>query len=81
MANSMTALSGFFYVLFLPTFIVNLFFALAVNRDANRLQGEGSELFLVSGRVWAFATLLGGVTVTGIYWFVHHRHWATLRRS
>jgi hypothetical protein len=47
--------------------IVHIAFAVAVLSDANR-----GNTFLVGGRVWALATLLGGLFVVGIYWVIHH---------
>lgn len=52
--------------------IVHILFALAVSNDARRLTASGRNVVLVSGTVWAWATLLGGAIVAGIYWLVHH---------
>jgi hypothetical protein len=59
-------------ILLIPGFIVNLLFAIAVHRDAKSQQQKGLNLNLVGPVVWAFATLLGGVIVAGIYWVMHH---------
>lgn len=48
---------------------VNIFFALAVHRDA---QAHERRVALVSPAVWACATLLGGVLVATAYWLMHH---------
>ena len=53
--------------------IVHLFFALGVLRDAERqLKVMHRGTFIVSGNLWALATLIGGVFVVGIYWAIHH---------
>jgi len=52
--------------------LVHLVFAGAVARDAGLLHKLGRKPALVSAHVWAFATLIGGVFVASIYWFIHH---------
>jgi hypothetical protein len=52
--------------------VVHLFFAGAVAKDAGMMYQIGRKPALVSAHVWAFATLVGGVTVAAIYWFIHH---------
>jgi len=49
--------------------VVNIFFALAVYRDA---YGHGSRVVFVSPAVWGAATFLGGVLVATAYWLMHH---------
>ena len=59
------------------TAIVHLGFALAIYNDAEQLWRHfRRRTFFVGGGLWALATLLGGVLVVGVYWFVHH---STLR--
>ena len=58
--------------------IINIIFSGAVARDAGLFEKEGIRLSLVSGVSWAFATLIGGVFVAAIYWFIHH---STLTRA
>ena len=55
--------------------IVHISFAFAVKRDADYAI-QKRNLFLVSPGLWAFATLLGGVTVAVAYWAIHY---STLR--
>lgn len=52
--------------------IIHIIFAGAVAKDAGELVKQGYHPMLVSGIVWAFATLIGGVFVAAIYWFMHH---------
>ena len=47
-------------------------FALGVWKDAKHLTRSGSRTALVSGPVWALATLLTGVTAALAYWAIHH---------
>lgn len=58
-------------IVFLQT-IIHILFAGAVARDSGQLTKRGIPTYLVSGVTWAFATLLGGVFIAAIYWFMHH---------
>ena len=62
-------LQTFYYLMLLITAILHVIFAGAVARDAGQL---GQRPALVSAPSWAFATLIGGVTIAAIYWFIHH---------
>lgn len=65
------------YLVALLTAIVHVGFAFAVASDSGLLWRHfRRNTFLVSGWLWALATLLGGVFVAGVYWLVHH---STLR--
>lgn len=52
--------------------ILHILFAGAVAKDAGKLTKTGLKTALVSGISWAFATLIGGVFIAAIYWFIHH---------
>lgn len=52
--------------------IVHILFAGAVARDAGLLRKQGIATYLVSSMTWAFATLVGGVFVAAVYFFMHH---------
>lgn len=61
----------------LLTLIVHVGFACAVYADSGTMwRLLRRNTFLVSGVLWALATLLGGVFVAAIYWVIHH---STLR--
>jgi hypothetical protein len=62
----------FSILLMLINAILHVIFAGAVARDAGMLYKIGQRPALVSAPTWAFATLLGGVFVAAIYWFIHH---------
>ena len=49
------------------TAIVHITFAVAVYRDASRLE---SPVFVGAG-IWLIATLIGGVFTAAIYWAIH----------
>ena len=55
--------------------IIHLIFAGAVARDSAHLSKRGIHTHLVTGMTWAFATLVGGVWMAAIYWFIHHVNW------
>lgn len=52
--------------------LLHLIFAGGVAKDAGMLHKMGQKTALVSAPVWAFSTLIGGVFVAAIYWFIHH---------
>ena len=52
--------------------IIHILFAGAVARDAGLLRKRGIPTYLVSSMTWAFATLVGGVFIAAVYWFMHH---------
>lgn len=52
--------------------MLHVLFAGAVARDAGEIIKQGQKTALVSGLTWSFATLLGGVFIAAIYWFIHH---------
>lgn len=60
------------FLLILVNALVHLFFSGAVAKDAGNLYRLGRRPMLVSGHIWAFATLIGGVVTAAIYWFIHH---------
>ncbi len=59
-------------LLMLINAVVHVFFAGAVARDAGNMNKTAQKTAMVSGTIWAFATLIGGVFVAAIYWFIHH---------
>jgi hypothetical protein len=65
-------------LLLLLSAFINIIFAGAVAKDAGQLVKVGIRPVLVNGIIWAFATLIGGVFVAALYWFIHH---STLTRS
>ncbi len=71
--NSLSAqIQTFQYLLILINAFLHLIFAGAVARDAGSLYQIGQKPALVSAASWAFATLIGGVMIAAIYWFIHH---------
>lgn len=65
-------IASFQLLLMIVSAILHIIFAGAVARDAGDLTKTGEKTLLVSGLTWAFASLLGGVFVASIYWFLHH---------
>ena len=51
--------------------LVNIVFAIAVYRDAVRLD-RTRTLIIVGPAIWGIATLFGGVVTAAIYWAMHH---------
>ncbi|MGJ3493908.1 hypothetical protein PsalN5692_00163 [Piscirickettsia salmonis] len=71
--NQISASAAHFsQILFYVNVILHFLFAAAIARDAGNLHKRGLPTQLVSGFVWAFATLLGGVWTALIYWLMHH---------
>ena len=53
------------------TVLIHIVFAIAVYRDATRLD-RTRALIIVGPGIWCIATLLGGVITAAIYWAMHH---------
>ena len=53
------------------TVLIHIVFAVAVYRDATRLD-RTRTLIIVGPGIWCIATLLGGVITAAIYWAMHH---------
>jgi thiol:disulfide interchange protein len=70
--NSMHAIETLSMLFGLINALIHVLFAGAVARDAGQIQKVGQRPALVSSITWAFATLLGGVMVAAVYWFIHH---------
>jgi hypothetical protein len=73
-----TQIETFFYLIAIINGVLHLIFATAVARDTGKLTRLGQKPILVSGATWAFATLIGGVFVASVYWFLHY---STLTRT
>ncbi|KTD29736.1 hypothetical protein [Legionella israelensis] len=65
-------IQNFMILLMLVNAILHVIFAGGIARDAGNLYKIGQKTALVSAPTWAFATLIGGVIVAAIYWFIHH---------
>lgn len=70
--NYSEQIQTFQLLLLLISALVHVIFAGAVAKDAGLLNQLGKRTALVSANIWAFATLLGGVMVAAVYWFIHH---------
>ncbi|NNM58544.1 MAG: hypothetical protein HKM04_01860 [Legionellales bacterium] len=68
LANSMQTMQ---LVILAITVLLHILFAGAIAKDAGRLAKQGFPTFLVSGITWAFATLIGGLSVVALYWLIH----------
>ena len=53
------------------TVLIHIVFAIAVYRDATRLD-RTRALIIVGPGIWCIATLLGSVITAAIYWAMHH---------
>ena len=53
------------------TVLVHIVFAIAVYRDATRLD-RVRTLIIAGPAIWGIATLIGGVITAAIYWVMHH---------
>ena len=59
-------------ILVLINALIHFLFAGAVANDCGKLSKQGLKPILVAPATWAFTTLIGGVYVAGLYWFLHH---------
>jgi len=66
------SIQTFYLLILIVNAFIHILFAGAVAKDAGQLQKMGQRPALVSAPTWAFATLLGGVFIAAVYWFIHH---------
>ncbi len=66
------SIQTFYLLVLVINGLLHILFAGAVAKDAGHLQKVGQKPALVSAPTWAFATLLGGVMIAAVYWFIHH---------
>ncbi len=66
------SIQTFYLLIIIINGLLHILFAGAVAKDAGQLQKMGGRPALVSAPTWAIATLLGGVMVAAVYWFIHH---------
>jgi hypothetical protein len=59
-------------IIWILTIAIHVIFAAAVARHGGMLHRQSTGTVLVGPIVWAFAVLLGGVFVAGMYWLIHH---------
>ena len=67
--GQLAALCGVGFALL--TVLIHIVFAVAVYRDAVRLD-RTRALIIVGPGIWCVATLVGGVITAAIYWAMHH---------
>lgn len=66
------SIQTFYLLVLIINGLIHVLFAGAVARDAGLIQKSGQRPALVSPSTWAFATLIGGVMIAAVYWFIHH---------
>ncbi|MDF1826772.1 MAG: hypothetical protein P1U39_00610 [Legionellaceae bacterium] len=66
------SIQTFYLLMLIVNAFIHILFAGAVAKDAGQLQKVGQRPALVAAPTWAFATLLGGVFIAAVYWFIHH---------
>ncbi|NCT56302.1 MAG: hypothetical protein GW760_01115 [Legionella sp.] len=66
------SIQTFYLLILIVNAFIHILFAGAVAKDAGQLQKVGQQPALVAAPTWAFATLLGGVFIAAVYWFIHH---------
>jgi len=66
------SIQTFYLLIMIVNAFIHILFAGAVAKDAGQLQKLGQRPALVAAPTWAFATLLGGVFIAAVYWFIHH---------
>ena len=54
------------------TIVVHVAFAIGVWKDGSNFEAKHGKTHLTTFQVWAAATLIGGVFVGGLYYFLHH---------
>jgi hypothetical protein len=66
------AFSLFTTAYFIGVVIVHVGFAAAVAADSGRLSRERTGPLIAGPLLWTLATLVGGVYVAAVYWFINH---------
>ena len=68
-------------LILLVNVVLHLLFAAGIAKDVGFFNSRGIKTRFVGGMTWVVATLIGGVMVVVIYWFIHHSQLAKSQSS
>ncbi|MEO6035922.1 MAG: hypothetical protein ABIQ35_11755 [Verrucomicrobiota bacterium] len=60
------------WALAILTIVIHIVFAVGVWSDGSKFESKNGRTRLAPFSIWAAATLIGGVFVGGLYYFLHH---------
>ncbi|PCI40168.1 MAG: hypothetical protein COB50_00020 [Thiotrichales bacterium] len=61
-----------YFLIMLLNAVLHVCFASGIAKDIHVLHKSKIETRFASGIIWVLGTLVGGVFVVCVYWFIHH---------